>query len=43
MPEPVRATITALLLTFVAVGGYYRSSPSARGRNWTVPKKAGHS
>jgi protein-S-isoprenylcysteine O-methyltransferase Ste14 len=24
MPEPVRATITALLLTFVAVGGYYR-------------------
>ena len=24
MPEPVRAAITALLLTFVAVGGYYR-------------------
>ena len=31
MPEPVRATITALLLTLVVVGGYYRIQSQRSG------------
>jgi protein-S-isoprenylcysteine O-methyltransferase Ste14 len=31
MPEPVRASVIALLLTFVAVGGYYRIQSQRSG------------